>query len=997
MRRTRLVDLASAGPIVAVEAHSGAGKSTLLDQVIADHDGPSARVTLTASTTTRSQLHSALRRSLRDHGLSDLALALEPSTDTEALALVLPRQDDDTSLLIVVDDVHLADDELVGVLSGLVARWPAPHRLVLAGRRLPEPLTTVVERSGARVIAATDLRFTDEETRELLGTWVADRLDDPEIALLTQRCDGWAAAVTLAAERLRRSLAHSDTTFAQELSRLLARPATLGDLLASLLEAAPEPLRRTIIRLAELPGLDDLIVREAGWPDGLASIPDLGLPLVEAALPGMWVLPNAVREMVASQAADSELARFAAGRYLDLGHPAAALEVLTAPGLERELTELLAGLCPPQRTQLDASEHAAAVGSLPDHLLAEHPRILVDLADLYLLAGRLEDYRDAIRRARSLVDERHEVAGDDERCEVIAADLTMRAAASDDDSLVGEVTELLARKDLPPMARARLLGAVGRATASLRTAGALRDGARALDDAAQLFRQQGAATHAAALWTIAAAVATWPLGRHEEALEQLDLALRIDPSSRTRLGVLPYRAFILIDLGRYAEAQADLAELRRAARAPGTLVNERSAAFARWGAAKLASQQGDADTTWAACRAVEVSEVVVDTGHGAFFRADAAQLLARVGRFEDAERLLADARARDPGTTRLVSLTTFVLAAHAGDLDRAQRALADLDGGDAVEPRDRWRTTLLHAYVRHLAGASDVRALAAAAFEQAAQLGHPDLPMTREPAIARVLLPIAAQSSASARDAAEATRARIRVIDGLTIDLDGHRTEPTGRPGELIAFLALHHGSRTVEQAVEALWPDSEASRGRQRLRTVLRRVRRDYGELIERHDDVLRFPAGVHVDADEFAAFVRQARGPSANRTEAAAAALALYEAGDSPHLAYRDWAIAARQQLRRQALAMHDLLAADAEADGRLDDGIRTHLEAIEMDPTTERRYLAAARLLAEQGRRSRALQVVDEAVTALTREGLDPTPELLRFEHYLKRGPAVTSKAS
>jgi len=991
----RLVDRASTGQVVALEAHSGAGKSTLLDQLEAAHDGPCARVTLTASTATRSQLRPALRRSLRDNGLSDLAMALEPSAGTEGLSLVLPWQEDETSLLVVVDDVHLCDDDLVEVLTGMVGRWPAPHRLVLAGRRLPGPLTAIVERAGGHVIGPADLRFDPDETRRLLGTGVADQLDGTEIALLTQRCDGWAAAVTLAAERLRRAAARSEAAFAQELGQLLARPVTLDDLLASLLDAAPKQLRVTIARLARLPGLDDLIVREAGWPGGLASITDLGLPLVEATLSGMWVLPNAVREVVASATVAPGLARFAARRYLDLGHPAAALEVLSAPGLQRELVELLADLAPAQRTQLDASEHAAAVGMLPADLLSEHPRILVDLADLYLLAGRLEDYRYAIRRARALVDD-HEV-GDDDTAEVLAADATMRAAARDDDSMVGEITALLARDDLPPMARARLLGGVGRATASRRTASALRDGAQGLDDAAQLFRQLGATTHAAALWTIAAAAATWPLGRHDEALEQLDQALAIDPSSRARSGVLPYRAFILLDLGRYAEAQADLAELRRAARAPGTLTNERSAAFARWGAAKLASQQGDADTTWAACHAVEASDVIVDTGHGAFFRADAAQLLARVGHLDEAERLLADARARDPGTTKLVTLTSFVLAAYAGDLDRAERALGELDGGDAVEPRDRWRVTLLHAYVRHLAGAPNVRSLAAAAFEQAAQLGQPHLPMTREPAVARILLPLAAQSSASARDAAQATHARIRVIAGLTVDVEGRRTEPSGRPGELIAFLALHQGSRTTEQAIEALWPDSDPSRGRQRLRTVLRRVRRDHGDLIERHDDVVRLKAGVHVDADEFAALVHQARDPNGNRAEPAAAALALYDAGDTPHLAYHDWATAARQHLRRQALAMHDLLASAAESDGRLDDGIRTHLVAIEMDPTGEARYLAAARMLAEQGRRSRALQLLDDAVAALTREGLEPSPELARFERYLRRGPAVDSKAS
>lgn len=984
--------------ITVVEGQAGAGKSTLLREVIAAHDGPVAQSALAGRAAGRGQLRRRLHASLRLNGLSDLTAVLEQASDTDPVPeLVRWLADHDEPLLFTVDDVHLADTDLAHLLAELAENWPAPHRLLLAGRRAPDTVRTALRTVAHTFIGPADLRFTTDEARRILHDDVARRLTDDDLALLTDRCDGWAAAIVLADARLQRALATSTDGFSRQLSHLLAQPTTLPDLLRSLLDDVAAGERAAVIDLATLPMFDEELVAAAGVGGGTAALADLGIPLEEVH-DGLWAFPAAVRGALVPAASNERLIRQAAQRYVATGWPSAALEVLDAAGLQEDLAKLLADLPPAFTGRIDPAEHAAAVGAVPLDLLRAHPRILIHLADSYLVDGHLEDYRASIGRARTLIGDQGPDTSDLEALEVLAADCAVRLVASDDDVLIEEAETTLARADLPPMARGRLLGAVGRATAGRRTAKALRTGARQLEEAAQLLQGRGAPTHAFATRIVAATVASWPLGRYDAALEQLDQVLAASGGNvRIRVSTLPYRAFILIEVGRYAEAHATLTELRHTASTVATIGNERSAAFARWGAAKLASQQGDADTTWAACLAVERSDVVVDTGHGAFFRADAAQLLARVGWLDEAERLLADAKERDPGTTPLVATAEFVVAAYAGDVERATAALDELGGGLAAEPRDRWRITLLHAALLHGLGDDRAEALAAAAFEEAAQLGYPDLPFVREPDVARVLQPLAARSSSSARDRGAAQGPRVTVLGTLTVEIDGRVIEPTGRPAELIAFLALHGAEAPTEQVIEALWPDGETERGRERLRTVLRRVRQDVGDLVERHAGQLRFRSGVTVDADDFLRFVRGARGPDGRGETAASAALGLYGTEVAPGLRLLPWIEEPRRQLEQQALAMYDVVATAAEEEARLDDAVRALLAAIALDPLAEDRYLSAARLLAEQGRRSRALNLLATGASALGAADLPISTDLVRLRDYLERTASRTSHAS
>ena len=969
--RLRVLQAITVAELTALIGHAGAGKTVALGDALAAHHGASIHL------------------NARTLDAASLPARFEHARESERCT--------DTPVLLVIDDLEQADAAASVALAELIDRWSRPHRLLLAGRRLPGPITSAIERREGRFIDARELRFEDHELHEVLGTAVTRRLDAAEPRLLADRCAGWPAAIARMARRLQSASGSDQAAWDALVAELVTEPVALREQITTLLEAAPrDHAPDAVTQLAGLPGFDDALCQRCGLPGGVDELRDLGLPL-EAMGARLTTIPDRVRALLAPATLEPALARHAAAHYVELGLTGAALEVLATPATAEDLASTLSELPAARLGQLDPARHAAAVGALPTHTLATHPRILLQLADGLVLAGQAEEYRETISRARWLTDEYPDAAPAADRLEVHAADLTMRAVATGDDAVIEAAEALLAVPALPLAGRARVLGGLGRTTATAGTATALRRGARQLERSAQLFTQVRAEIHAAASLTVAATHANWPLGRYRLALEQLDLALRhTRDNPRARIAVLPYRAFVLIDLGRYPEAESDLAELRRTAHRTDPIGNERAAAFARWGAARIASQQGDAATTWAACQAVAESIAVVDAGSGATFRADAAQLLARVGRQRDAQAFLDEARQRDPGRSTAVEVAAFVLATRAGDQTSAMASLDALQQRDNVEPRDRWRITLLHAYLRHLNAGEDAQALAAAAFEQAAQLGYPDLPMIREPEIARELLRLGSSHSASARELALPGHTRIRVLGGLSVEQDGTTLQPRGRAGELIALLALNNRSITVDRAIDALWPEADARRGRERLRTVLHRVRRDHGALIERRGDTIDLHDRVRVDVEEFLELTRRARSPDPQAHRAAAAAITAYTGEVLPGFDDHSWAVIARRQLERRLLEMHDLVAGAAEVEGHLDEAIRVSEAATVIDDTAEHHHLAIARLLAEQGHYRQALRRLTDARTALLAQGLEPSDELARLEAYLERTSGSASRS-
>jgi LuxR family transcriptional regulator, maltose regulon positive regulatory protein len=101
--------------------------------------------------------------------------------------------------VLVIDDLHeLSSPEAAGQLTELLTRLPPGVRAVVATRRdLPLRLHKLRLAGDLAEIRAGQLRFTEDETRQLLAA-AGIALPEHVAAMLRQRTEGWAAGLRLA-------------------------------------------------------------------------------------------------------------------------------------------------------------------------------------------------------------------------------------------------------------------------------------------------------------------------------------------------------------------------------------------------------------------------------------------------------------------------------------------------------------------------------------------------------------------------------------------------------------------------------------------------------------------------------------------------------------------------------------------------------------------------------------------------------------------------------
>jgi LuxR family transcriptional regulator, maltose regulon positive regulatory protein len=152
----------------------------------------------------------------------------------------------DGRVWLVVDDVHELGPEALRQLELLVLRAPPGLRFVLATRRdVRLGLHRLRLEGGLAEIREPDLRFTVAEAGELLA---AAGVDLPEVALLVERTEGWAAGLRLAALA---AAGHDDPgRLAAEFS---GTERTVAEyLLAEVLDRQPGQVRRLLLRTSIL-------------------------------------------------------------------------------------------------------------------------------------------------------------------------------------------------------------------------------------------------------------------------------------------------------------------------------------------------------------------------------------------------------------------------------------------------------------------------------------------------------------------------------------------------------------------------------------------------------------------------------------------------------------------------------------------------------------------------------------------------------------------------
>jgi LuxR family transcriptional regulator, maltose regulon positive regulatory protein len=151
--------------------------------------------------------------------------------------------------ILVIDDLHeLTSADALAQLTELLTNLPGDVHAVLATRRdLPLHLHQLRLAGELAEIRAADLRFTEDETRQLLDA-SGITLSEAGAALLHQRTEGWAAGLRLAAislanhpdpERFVAEFSGSDRTVAEYL-------------MAEMLERRPGEVQQLLLRTSLL-------------------------------------------------------------------------------------------------------------------------------------------------------------------------------------------------------------------------------------------------------------------------------------------------------------------------------------------------------------------------------------------------------------------------------------------------------------------------------------------------------------------------------------------------------------------------------------------------------------------------------------------------------------------------------------------------------------------------------------------------------------------------
>ncbi len=241
--------------VTVVSAPAGSGKTVLLRSWIAEAGLAGRAAWVAAGREERDpqrfwlSVLEALRQTGPGAGLVR-AVSAAPELDGWALAEKLlsdlaPLAD---PVWLVIDDVHELGPDALRQLELVVMRAPPGLRFVLAARHdVRLGLHRLRLEGGLAELRAADLKFTVAEAGELF-TAAGVELDEPALAVLNERTEGWAAGLRLAALAL---AGHPDPArFAAEFS---GSERTVAEyLLAEVLDRQSEPVRRLLLRTSVL-------------------------------------------------------------------------------------------------------------------------------------------------------------------------------------------------------------------------------------------------------------------------------------------------------------------------------------------------------------------------------------------------------------------------------------------------------------------------------------------------------------------------------------------------------------------------------------------------------------------------------------------------------------------------------------------------------------------------------------------------------------------------
>ena len=247
---------------------------------------------------------------------------------------------------------------------------------------------------------------------------------------------------------------------------------------------------------------------------------------------------------------------------------------------------------------------------------------------------------------------------------------------------------------------------------------------------------------------------------------------------------------------------------------------------------------------------------------------------------------------------------------------------------------------------------------------------------------------------------------RLRLLGDFEVTIDGARVETwRGRQGRaLLGFLALN-SSRTVgrDTLAESFWPEAPAQASRNRLNVALHGLRLDLravspdAVIVHRNGYTFSPAVDLVIDIVDFEREIASARAAAASGDDHEARAcfrraLDWYRDDLLPELAYEEWTILRREQLRVAMLDALSFVAETAFDEGCYAECIEAGHRLVAVDLCREDVHRLLMRSYARLDQPHRAIRQYRACLRQLGTElGVDPRPETVRlFEQIRARRP-------
>src|SRR3954470_8964314 len=402
----QLLDHAVTKRLTVISAPRGSGKTSLL-RAWADHSAKTRRVAFVSverGQQNEQRFWCAVLDAIRSPARSTAsetpsAPTAVPDVDQVVDSVLSEVAEHAEPVVLIIDDLHeLRSTDALTQLEYLLANLPSSTRVVLSSRRDPSIRLHQLRLADAIAeIRAGELRFTEDETRELLAG-SAISLSGEGVAALHQRTEGWAAGLRLAVISL---TGHPEPErFVAEFS---GTARAIGEyLMAEMLERQPSEVQRMLLRTSLVDRMNgelaDLLAGRSGSEQMLLALEEANAFVVSLDAQRTWfrchqLLADFLRLELRRTFADEvpDLHRRAARWFADHGDVVEAVRHTLAAGDWPDAARLVADHSFGWVLDGQAGTISAALRAFPEGASADHPDLALAHAASELNHGRWEE------------------------------------------------------------------------------------------------------------------------------------------------------------------------------------------------------------------------------------------------------------------------------------------------------------------------------------------------------------------------------------------------------------------------------------------------------------------------------------------------------------------------------------------------------------------------------------------------------------------------------